>query len=329
MHRPLSIAVLGFWHVHAGGYASDAQDHPDTTLTAVWDPDQARGSDAARDLGVPFAPDLDELLARDDLDAVVVTTATNEHVDVIGRAIAAGKHVFSEKLLAPTVDESEDLVRRARERGVALVVSLPRLTEAVTLAALREVREGRLGRITYARFRMAHDGWLADWLPERFADPGAAIGGAFTDLGCHPAYLCQLFLGPDPERVTATYTHVTGRAVEDNSVVTASWPDGAIGVAEAGFVTTPGATAWEIRGTEGALLWGLGTDDLMAMGPHHDPDRWTPVPLGDDATTPFATWVEHVRAGTRDDENTRRAIDLTRFVVRANEAAASDLVARR
>ena len=68
-----------------------------------------------------------------------------------------------------------------------------------------------------------------------------AIGGALTDLGCHPVYLTQLFLGPAAGSVAAIYTSTTGRGVEDNAVVTIAYPNGAIGVTEASFVTTPGA----------------------------------------------------------------------------------------
>ena len=319
--RPLRVAVLGWWHVHAPDYAREASEHADTEVVAVWDADTARGAEAAAALGVPHAEDLDELLARDDLDAVTVTTETTRHHEVISAALRAGKHVFTEKLLAPTVEESEDLVRLADAHGLALAVSLPRLTEPTTLAALDAVRSGRLGELTYARFRMAHDGWLADWLPERFADPADAVGGALTDLGCHPSYLVQLFLGARPATVAAAYTHHTGRPVEDNAVVVATYPSGAIGVAEASFVTVPGAFAFELRGTAGSIVHGFGGERTLAKGPAFDPDAWTELPLPEPGPTPFAIWVAQVRNGAPADEGLRRAVDLTRFVVSANAAA--------
>jgi hypothetical protein len=41
--NPITVAVLGFWHVHAAEYAVRAQQHPDTELVAAWDDDAARG----------------------------------------------------------------------------------------------------------------------------------------------------------------------------------------------------------------------------------------------------------------------------------------------
>jgi len=322
MPRPLSVAVLGFWHVHAGDYGRAALAHPDTTLVAVWDPDAERGRAGAAELGVEFVADLDALLARDGLDAVTVTTATAEHHDVLTRAAAAGKHIFTEKLLAPTVAEAEDLLARAEESGVTVVVSLPRLSDPTTLAVRDLVESGALGALTYCRVRLAHDGWVRDWLPERFADRDAAIGGALTDLGCHPAYLTQLFLGAQPDRVSATYSSVSGRGVEDNAVVTLGYRGGAIGVVEASFVTTPGAFTLELRGTEGSVLHGFGSDALLGKGAAFGGEQWRELPLPAAAPGPFAQWVGHIRAGSVATENLRAAVELTRLVVAANESAA-------
>jgi 1,5-anhydro-D-fructose reductase (1,5-anhydro-D-mannitol-forming) len=263
MTRPTRVAVLGFWHVHAPDYAREVREHPDTEQVAAWDPESPRGTAGAAELGVEFVADLDRLLARDDIDAVTITTATDQHRDVILAAVRAGKHVFTEKLLAPTVAECEELVDAAREHDVALVVSLPHLATSTTRTIRRLLEDGKLGRVTYARVRMAHNGWIAGWLPERFADPKAAIGGALTDLGCHPIYLLQHLLGPRPASVSATYTSVTGKPVEDNASVALGYADGAIGVAEASFVTTPGSFAVEVRGTAGSLLSGFGRETLI------------------------------------------------------------------
>ena len=322
MSHPLAVAAIGFWHVHAGDYVRNVQQHPDTTLVAVWDDDEQRGRAAADEFGVEFVADLDELLARPELDAVTITTATDQHRDVIGRAIAAGKHVFTEKILAPTVAEAEELVDLAREAGVALVVSLPRLSDDYTVAIERILDDGTLGELTYSRVRLAHDGWVAGWLPEQFADPVAAIGGALTDLGCHPAYLTRLYQRAEPLTISAAYGHVTDRAVEDNAVVTAEFPGGRIGVFEASVVTTPGAFTIELRGTAATVMFGFGGERLLAKGGAFG-DEWQELPLPERRPGAFAQWVQHIHDGTTADDNLRHAVELTRMVVAANESAAT------
>jgi predicted dehydrogenase len=322
MSHPLKIAAIGFWHVHAGDYANSVQEHPDTTLVAVWDDDEQRGREAAAQYGVEFAADLDELLARPDLDGVTITTSTDQHHNVMLKAARAGKHIFTEKVLAPTVEEAEDIVAAAAAAGVALVVSLPRLYDDYTQAIERILDDGSLGDLTYTRVRLAHDGWVAVWLPERFGDPATAIGGALTDLGCHPAYLTRLFHRAEPVSISATYGSVTGRQVEDNAVVTAEFPGGHLGVFEASVVTTPGAFTIELRGTEATAIFGYGGERLLAKGGAFG-EEWQELPLPDPAPMAFWQWVEHIRNGTTADENLRHAIELTRMVVAANQSAAS------
>jgi 1,5-anhydro-D-fructose reductase (1,5-anhydro-D-mannitol-forming) len=308
--RRIGVAVLGFWHVHAGDYAKLAQAHPDTELVAVWDDEPDRGRAGAREFGIEYTDDVAAVLARDDVDAVTVTTATAQHHDVMLRAARAGKHIFTEKLLAPTVAEGEEIVAAADAAGISLVVSLPRLYHGYT-RAIDDALSG-LGRLTYGRVRLAHDGAVAGWLPERFFDPGPAIGGALTDLGCHPVYLIQRFLGAAPDTVSATYRSFTGRAVEDHAVVTVGYDDGRIGVIEAGFVS-PGEFTIELHGIAGSLTYADGV--LRAAG--------RPLPVPDDGEDAFSQWVGHIRAGTRADDNLAAAAELTRLVVAANEAAAT------
>jgi len=324
--EPLRIAVLGFWHVHAADYAREAQEHPDTRVVAVWDDDAALGRPGAEQFGVPYLASLDEVLARDDVDAVTVTTETSRHHEVMTRAIAAGKHVFTEKVLAPTVEEAESIVAAADAHDVRLVVSLPRLAHGYTHAIADVLAAGSLGRLTHARVRLSHEGAVPrddgpGWLPERFFDPATAVGGALTDLGCHPVYLVQRFLGFDVESVAATYRSVFGHPVEDHAVVTATYPGGAIGVIEAGFVNRAPFVI-EVGGTEGTIRYTGDRRVIVATGAAFGGRgaHYSMVPL--DRPGPFAQWVEHIRAGTRADDNLARAVELTRLVVAANEAAA-------
>lgn len=326
MSTPIRVAVLGFWHVHARDYARDAQQHRGTDLVAAWDDDQARGRAGAEAFGIDYTDDLESLLARDDVDAVVVTTSTNVHRDIMVRAAAAGKHIFTEKVLAPTVAEAELIIGATDANGLKLMVSLPRLYKGYTLAVSEIIAGGKLGRLTYGRVRLSHDGALSrgdepGWLPERFFEPVTAGGGALTDLGCHPIYLIQRFLGSRPDTVSATYRSVTDRPVEDHAVVTVGYPDQAIGVIEAGFVSR-NPFSIEIFGTEGSLRYSDDGSGLTVTGEGFggEGSRSVHVPAdGDDA---FAQWVQHITHDTRADDNLTAAVELTRLVVAANRAAA-------
>ena len=318
---PLRVGVAGLWHVHAADYVARAQAHPDTELVAVWDDDVDRRNAGAQQFDVEGVGSLDELLAR--TDGVIVTTATSAHREVMITTAEAGRHLFAEKVLAPTVDQAEEIIAAADRSGVSLVVSLPRLYHGYTRALSEIVAGERLGRLTYGRVRLCHNGATAGWLPRRFFDPGEAVGGALIDLGCHPAYLTQLFLGKRPETVSACYRSVIGQAVEDQAVVTLGYSDGTIGVIETGFVSDP-IFSIELFGTRGSVRY---ADDGAGLAIRTGTGV-APVPVPPDGQDAFGQWVDHVRSGTRADDNLARAVELTRLVVAANDAAAGGRTVR-
>src|SRR5690349_16932378 len=68
----IRLAVLSFWHVHAKDYSKQAVEHPDTEIVAIWDDQPERGRAAAQQWGGQFEASLPALLARDDIDGVIV-----------------------------------------------------------------------------------------------------------------------------------------------------------------------------------------------------------------------------------------------------------------
>ena len=321
----LRIAMLSFWHVHARDYARQANESPQTEIVAAWDELPARGRAQAADLGVRFYEDLDELLAQADIDAVIVTTPTHLHRDIILAAARAHKHIFTEKVIAPTLREVHEILAAIEQAGVKLTVSLPRLNEGYTLAIQEILARKLLGQLTLVRTRLSHNGALGDaWLPEHFFNLEQTAGGALIDLGCHPMYLARLFLGM-PESLSASYGYVTGRAVEDNAVATLRYPDGALGVVEAGFVNRFSPFSIEIHGTEGSLFYGTPQDALLVRSSLiENGAQWIAQTLPADRPPAFEQWIEHIQQGSSAQENIALATDLTLLMEAANISARSN-----
>lgn len=319
----IRLAILGFWHVHAKDYAAEAQANPETKIVAAWDEDVARGEPRALELGAEFHADLGELLARSDVDGVVVTTRTSAHPEVMLAAAEAGKHIYTEKVLALAPADAEEIVQAARRNGVKLSVSLPRLSHGYTLAIREVLASGELGEVTQVRCRLAHDGAIGRrWLPGHFFDPDEAGGGALVDLGCHPLYLTRLFLGGMPESVSAEYGRVTGHAVDDNAAVILRHRTGALGIAETGFVTGYSPFTIEVHGTTGSLLYGTPERRLLLRTASRGSDEaWAELPIPDSAPTPFEGWVRNILDDTEAIENVALALDLTTLVDAANRSA--------
>lgn len=321
----IRVAILSFWHVHARDYLREANEHPDTEVVAVWDEDPERGREKAADIGVDFHENLDELLARDDVDAVINVTPTNRHRDVLIAAARAGKHVFTEKVLAATTAEATEILAEVEKAGITLTLSLPRLYDAYTQTIDEILASGRLGTLTYARVRLSHGGGVDNWLPEQFYNPEQTLGGAMIDLGCHPMYLTARFLGGAPTALptslSATYGHVTERAVDDSAVVVLAYPGGAIGVVEAGFVNRKNPFEIELHGTDGSLFYGTPADQVLVKA--GDDDAFTEVAIGDRLPKAFAQWVDAVQTGRRTDDNVAWGLMLTQLMDATNRSAAT------
>jgi predicted dehydrogenase len=307
---------------------------------------------------VRFFARLDELLAQPDIDGVVVDSPTSMHHHVMVAAARAGKHIFTEKVIAATLREAEEIVAAVEQAGVAFVVSMRRLTDPATVAIRELIAQGACGDLTLVRVRDSHSGALRTpqrpegWLPAQFYRPEEAQGGALIDL-CHPVYLTRAFLGR-PEGVSAIFGHVTGRAVEDNAALTLRYPSGAIGVVETAYAAQYAPFSIEVHGTRGSVLYSeTGIGEMIARfrsgaasgagAPGSGPDgklrirsdivagaetRWLVRDVPAAPPPAFDQWVSHIRQGTRASENIAIGLDLTAIVEAASRSAATGRLVR-
>ncbi|MFW5980659.1 MAG: Gfo/Idh/MocA family protein [Halanaerobiaceae bacterium] len=289
----LKVAMLSGWHVHARGYANELNSIPEVEITAVWDEDQERGKEWAEDLGVDFETNLDTLLAREDIEGVVVDAPTNMHPEVMVKAAKAGKHIFTEKVMALTVDECKKIEKAVKENDVTFCISFPHRTRSDVLFAKEAVDNGLVGDITSLRIRNAHNGSVADWLPDHFYDEEECGGGAMIDLGAHGMYLARWFLGK-PAKITSIFNKVTDREVEDNAISVIEFENKAIAVNETGFVSTNDPFTLEINGTEGSIVIG-GPEGGVKINSNKTESKitgWvTPSQLPDPLPHPIEQWV--------------------------------------
>jgi 1,5-anhydro-D-fructose reductase (1,5-anhydro-D-mannitol-forming) len=319
----LKLALLGFWHVHAKDYFRDAKDHPDTEVTLGWDDDTPRGQSEAGKYGLRFVERLEDVLASD-IDGVIVTTSTNIHPEVLIAAAQAGKHIFTEKVVASTLKDTNAIIAAVTKAKVKLTVSLPRLNASYTQAIQKIIKEGTLGELTQARVRLSHNGALPNaqnqngWLPPHFYNATETAGGAMIDLGCHPMYLTRLFLGM-PDAVSSVYGYVTKRDVEDNAVTTLHYNNGAVGIVEAGFVNPHSPFSIEVHGTQGSLMYGTPDSKLLLRTGAND--KWQKVRQPKEKPKAFDQWVKAIQKNRVTHENIALAKDLSALMEAANVSA--------
>ena len=296
------VAMLSRWHVHADQYAKQIQENPDARIAAVWDNDAARGAAWAGELGCPFYESYEELLKAPDIDAVAVVSSTNLHPELLIAAARAGKHIYTEKVLAFTAADAMKIRDAVRESGVHFTISFPHKTWGNILLAKKMVENGDIGEITYMRVRNVHGGSICGWLPAYFYDKALCGGGAMMDLGAHPMYLLEWFLGK-PEKMASAFTQVTGRGVEDNAVSVMTFKNGAIGVSETGFVSLCDPFTLELSGTQGYIH----VQDAFRYRNKASEEKWVTVSeLPEKGVMPMDYWISSIVSHT---ENTLYGID--------------------
>ena len=320
----LGILMLSKWHVHAKDYAAFIRQQPDARIACVWDEDAARGAAWARELDVPFEAELDQALQRADVDAVVVDSPTTMHKELMVKAARAGKHIFTEKALATTVADCEAIAAAIREAGVKFCISFPQLTSPLIQLCRQALDEGLLGRAHYLRFRMAHNGALAGWLPEYWYEVKDAGGGAMMDLGCHPMYVASHLLGK-PARIASLFNNsVAPQGVDDNAVSVVEFENQAIAVLETGFISPYNGNCFELLGTQGAIVSVNGQIKMRSSQVQEGwylPDR-LPAPL----PPALRQWLDGILYGSPIPFDLDKAIQLTVLLENAYRADAEQRI---
>ena len=149
----------------------------------------------ARHPQVAVEPDATALLARGDIDIVVIPTPNDTHHALAAAALAAGCHVVVDKPFTITLMEADDLIDRARRANRMLAVFHNRRRDADFLALQAVLVDGRLGRITHLE---SHFDRYRPEVRQRWREGGGPGSGLWYDLGPHLLdQALQLFGAPE------------------------------------------------------------------------------------------------------------------------------------
>ena len=227
--------------------------------------------------------DVDDLLARDDIDLVDITVPNNMHAELAVKAAEAGKHVFCEKPLATTVEDAEKMVEAVSKAGcVNMLCHNYRRAPAISLAK-QMIENGDLGEIYHWRSLYLQDWLMAPEIPMMWRVQKEIAGsGSLGDLMAHSIDLALWLLG-DIESLSCTMeTFITerpimesfdtgwgGKAKEDGQMGTVDVDDGVIALCRFanGAIGTMEATRYaaghknynwfEVNGSRGSIVFNL------------------------------------------------------------------------
>lgn len=324
-HLRFGICGLGFMgrtyfaHLHA---------HSGARVTALCDRDPerraGRWSDATGNLDSAVAGaaaegefaacvNIEELVARDDVDIIALTLPTVLHAPLAMQALAAGKHVICEKPMALTLADCDRVIAAADSAGRTLMIAqCIRFWPQYELIK-RAVDRGTIGKVRMASLRRiaspptySTGGWLLR---------GDQSGGAAFDLHVHDVDFAQHLLGV-PTSVSAIGSHGPSGHV-DYIHAHHRYDDGRYALIEGGWerhAPWPFVMEITVNGDQGTLHWNMtdGPDVLLYNG-GQESERLTP-PAGTGWTRELDYFVDCIANGRQPERcppaESRRAIQL-------------------
>jgi len=204
--QPINVAVIGSGFMGAA-HVDGLRRVPGVNVVALASIDVPRARDLADQFGIPHVfEDWRALLDRPDVHAVHNCTPNNLHFEVNKALLGAGKHVLSEKPLTMTSAESTELVRLAREAGVATAINFNYRGYPLVQQARGMVDRGELGDLF-----VVHGHYLQDWLLYdtdynwRLESAVSGASRAIADIGSHWCDLVQFVTG---RKITRVFAHL-------------------------------------------------------------------------------------------------------------------------
>ncbi|MDR8391724.1 Gfo/Idh/MocA family oxidoreductase [Aliifodinibius sp. S!AR15-10] len=253
----LKIGVVGLGRLGSLYAEYLAYQIPKASVIAVADEDGARADKVGQLIGVEnIFTDYRDMLEIKELDAIVITTPTSTHKEIVEESANKGKIIFCEKPLSISLEETQQMKRAVDKNGVFFHMGFMRRFDPGYAAAKKRILNGEIGDPIVFK-ASSRD-------PERpsleFADP-VKSGGLFLDLGIHDFDLARWFMGDVSEVYSIgnilAYPEMESINDIDNAMVNIMFESGTIGTVD---MSRSGIYGYDIRteilGTKGTIQIG-------------------------------------------------------------------------
>ena len=287
MTNPTSVCLVGAGRAGQVHAESLTQHVPGGRLVALVDPSDS----ALEKTGVRFGVEsrfksLEEAIDGVAFDAVVITTPTFTHRELVTMAAANGKHIFCEKPMALTIDECDKMMAVAERNSVILQLGFMRRFDADFLAAKARIDAGEIGRPMVIKSLTHGPG-----LPPAWARDLRTSNGMLAEVNSHDWDTLRWLVGANPERVHAEVSNFKGEKhgvdtpnFYDTALVNVRFEGGALGAISGVCPCDYGYDARvEIVGEKGLLQIGGVCSQAVVLCTNREQGLVTPI---------FRSWPE-------------------------------------
>ena len=261
------LGIVSFAHGHVLRYIEAIDGFADAVVVAGWDDDRDRGSSSCDRYGLAFEPDLDVLLRREDIDAVFVTSPTNQHAQHVIAAAEAGKGVLLQKPMALTLRDCDAIIQSVHRYGIPFSMCYQMRCDPVNQQMRALILEGAIGHIAIVKRRHA----INALLQPAFAQPGnwhidpEKNMGMFMDDASHAADWFYWMFGRPTSVIAEIDNVVTNMAPDDNGVAVFRFSRKEIGILLNSSTMLAAEATTEIYGDRGTIVQNYGDQAASAV----------------------------------------------------------------
>jgi len=258
--KRVNIATLSFAHFHAYSYTRAVKELPQANLVAVADDDAGRAKEAGQRFCVEHYLDYHDVLRREDVDAVIVTSENTKHAQIAIDAADAKKHVLCEKPMATTLADADRMVSAAEKAAITFQMCFVMRYHAASRLIKDVLDKGQIGKIV-AMTGTNHLKWLDQLLTGFFIRPELSGGGSVMD---HTVHLSDIMRWYARSEARTVYTTIGKNIhpeipVEDNALAMIDFRNGTVGTIDGSWSRSAPWYTWgdmtlEIIGTKGLVL---------------------------------------------------------------------------
>jgi predicted dehydrogenase len=250
--EPVKVGIVGLgrW---AKVLARAAEKSDKLKIVAGYSRSEEKRSGFAKETGIAAAPDMKSLLSDPEIKGVILTVPNEQHLPVASEVARAGKHVYTEKPIASTLEDGLEIAALSEKYGVTVTVG----HSARLMAGVRRIRKaidaGELGRVAMIEANFSNERALEltpqtwRWYKDR------APGGPLSQLAIHMFDLVH-YLGGEIEAASSIASKLSpvGAEVDDQSMTLLKFADGKVGYVGSCW-TSPGIFAIRVFGSKGLM----------------------------------------------------------------------------
>ncbi len=249
------VAIIGAGEIGTKAHIPAYLHNENVELVALVDADQKKLEKASKKFNIKNQyTSVDDLLQKQQVDAISVCTPPNSHAPIVLKALANDVHVLCEKPMATSPEDGKKMLEAAKKKERALMVGFNLRFQPNYQRTLDVIKDGSMGHTHFIEFNLQSPNPLIGWSKSPWFFSQQAGGGVLLDKGPHVFDMLNYVFDDFPYSVSAVSSTFFDSSVEDSCVCTLEYPGNKIGIAIMSWLASRVIDLLSVHGTSQSLF---------------------------------------------------------------------------